>query len=68
MSLKITNKATAKQKAILQKLEYNGTGQFALDQLTVEDAASLIDELFAEKSLENDWTYGDMPDEMKEGY
>lgn len=49
MSLKLTNKATDKQLAILAELEYTGTGKYAADQLTKEDASKLIDELFTEK-------------------
>lgn len=53
MSLKISNKLTAKQKDILQKLEYCGTWD-----LTVDEANKLIEELYAEKRL----TMGEMQD------
>lgn len=49
MSLKVSNLATARQKEILTELEYMGRGKYALEKLTVEDAAKLIDELFTEK-------------------
>lgn len=52
MSLKISNLATAKQKAILKKLEYLGTGQYAIERLSIADAADLITELFEEERLE----------------
>lgn len=51
MSLKINNLATPKQKAILEKLDYSGTGQYALDKLTISEAAELITELFEEERL-----------------
>lgn len=61
MSLKLTNKLTAQQKAVLQKLEYYGTYD-----LTIEEAAKLIDELFAAKAqADKNWTYEDMPAELK---
>jgi hypothetical protein len=47
MSLIISNKATAKQIAMLNKLEYYGS----LD-LTVEQAAKLIDELFEQQRMD----------------
>lgn len=46
MSLKISNKLTAKQRAILLKLDYVGTWN-----LTVEEAGKIIDELIAEANL-----------------
>lgn len=49
MSLKITNKATAKQIATLQKLEYLGIGDHAPENLTITEASELIDELFTEQ-------------------
>lgn len=52
MGLIISNLATDKQKAILQRLEYSGTGKYALSRLTQESAAELIDELFEEQRLE----------------
>jgi len=54
MSLKITNKATPKQVIILKKLEYAGQGKFAPQNLTVEEAGQIIDELFIERK----YTYG----------
>lgn len=56
MSLKISNKATPKQIALLTKLEYTGKGKYAAAQLTVEEAAKIIDALF----IEQGHTYGDM--------
>jgi hypothetical protein len=56
MSLKITNKLTAKQRELLLKLEYDGTWD-----LTVEQAAEVIDELLLEQ-MENGKTYGDVQD------
>lgn len=52
MSLKISNLATPKQVAILQRLEYSGTGKYAFSKLMQESAAELIDELFEEQRLE----------------
>jgi hypothetical protein len=49
MSLRITNLATAKQLEILQELEYTGTGKYAADKLTKDEASDLIDELFTQK-------------------
>ena len=49
MSFIISNKATKRQVEILTELEYYGTGKYAIDQLTLEEAAKLIDELFTEK-------------------
>lgn len=51
MSLKITNKATAKQIAILKRLEYFGTGKYTATNLTTAEAAIVIDELFEEQRL-----------------
>lgn len=51
MSLKISNLATEKQRAILKKLEYQGTGKYAADKLTVAEAADIITELFQEQRL-----------------
>lgn len=47
----MSNLATAKQIAILQRLEYTGTGPYAMDRLTVQDAVDLITELFEEERL-----------------
>lgn len=58
MSLKITNRMTPKQKAILLKLEYIGKWD-----LTVEAAGKVIDELIAERDLD----YGEIK-EMADGY
>lgn len=52
MGLKISNLATDKQRATLQHLDYMGTGKYALNRLTKEDAAQLIDELYEEQRLE----------------
>lgn len=51
MSLKISNKATAKQVAILHKLEYYGRGKYSAEMLSVPEAAEIIDYLFEEKRL-----------------
>lgn len=51
MSLKISNLATAKQVAVLQRLEYLGTGKYTIDRLTIQDATELITELFEEERL-----------------
>lgn len=51
MSLLISNKATPKQVAILKKLEYFGTGKYAIENLSVSAAAELITELFEEERL-----------------
>lgn len=51
MSLKISNKMTEKQRQILLKLEYVGKWD-----LTVEEAATVIDELFIERK----YTYGEI--------
>jgi hypothetical protein len=51
MGLKITNKATAKQQAILAKLEYTGQGKYAADQLTSDQAEKLITELINQSQL-----------------
>ncbi len=59
MSLKISNKLTAKQRALLVELEY--IGKF---DLTVEEAAKLIDELIIDK-MENGLTYGEIQNEYK---
>jgi hypothetical protein len=56
MGLKINNKLTAKQKAILIKLGYIGTGEYVIDNLTVEAAGKIIDELF----IEQKHTYGEI--------
>lgn len=60
MSLKLTDKLTAQQVIILKKLEYYGTYN-----LTVNQAGKLITELFEQRTQENNWTYGDMPEELK---
>jgi len=59
MSLKLSSLATDKQRATLLRLGYYGRGEYALDRLTVADAAELIAELFeeerlAEKEIERD--------------
>lgn len=57
MSLLITNKATAKQVAMLKKLEYYGTGKYATENLSVGEAAKILDELFEERRLEDSYDY-----------
>lgn len=58
MSLIIGNRATKKQIELLKKLEYYGSLN-----LSVEEAAKIIDELFEEQRLdqkyENEGTYAD---------
>lgn len=54
MGLFISNRLTVKQKAILVKYSYQGTGKYAVDNLTVEQAAKIIDELFEEARLNRD--------------
>jgi len=53
MSLKISTKATQKQLTVLKRLEYYGTGNYAAENLSIAEAAELIDELFEEQRLEN---------------
>ena len=45
MSLKIDNKATEWQIALLDKLGYIGTGKYAADQISQDQAGHIIDEL-----------------------
>jgi hypothetical protein len=54
VSLYISNKATAKQLAMLKKLNYCENGKYTLNALSVEQAAALIDELFEEQRLHRD--------------
>jgi hypothetical protein len=49
MGLIISNRATAKQIEMLRKLEYLGTWT-----LTIEEAATLIDELLEEQRMHRD--------------
>lgn len=58
MSLKITNRLTQKQRELLVKLEYVGKWD-----ITVEEAAKLIDELVVERKL----SYGEIRD-INNGY
>lgn len=51
MSLLLTNLATDKQKAILERLGYIGTGKYTIDKLSISEAADLITELFEEERL-----------------
>lgn len=51
MSFILSNLATEKQKAILLELEYIGTGNYRLENLSKDEAALLIDELFEEQRL-----------------
>lgn len=48
MSLIVSNRATEKQIAMLKKLEYYGNFN-----LSIEEAAQLIDELFEQQRLDN---------------
>jgi hypothetical protein len=58
MSLKITNKATDKQVAMLHKLEYQGSGKYAAEQLSILDAQEILEGLFEEERLaRQDETY-----------
>lgn len=52
MSLKVSNLATAKQIAMLHKLDYIGTGKYAAERLTMQEAADLIEELLTDKKEE----------------
>lgn len=49
MSLRISNRLTAKQKAMLESLDYCGTWE-----LTVEEAGDIIDDLLAERRMHRD--------------
>lgn len=61
MSLKISNMATNKQKAMLRQLEYSGRGEYDIENLSKVDASLLIDELFEEQRLlQIDWGYPDI--------
>jgi hypothetical protein len=51
MGLKISNLATDKQKAFLEKLGYSGRGQYALSALSFDEASDLIEELLEEQRL-----------------
>jgi hypothetical protein len=63
MSIRISNLATPKQVAMLQKLEYYGRGKYAVDRLSVADAAELITELFEEERLLRNELEGERYDE-----
>jgi hypothetical protein len=54
MSLRISNKATDKQLAMLDRLGYSGTGKYAPDQLTIAEAAEIIDGLLELQRLHQD--------------
>lgn len=54
MTLRLTNKATDAQKAMLTKLGYIGTGKYVLDLLTMSQAAEIIDGLLAEQRMSRD--------------
>lgn len=54
MSLKISNKATVKQLELLKTLEYSGMGKYVAENLTIQEADKIIDELF----IEQKYTYG----------
>lgn len=49
MGLIVSNRLTDKQRAILEKYDYCGTWE-----LTVEEAAQIIDEIFAEQRMHRD--------------
>jgi hypothetical protein len=51
MSLIIHNGASDKQKAFLQKLGYLGQGQYAVENLSFDEASDLITELIEEQRL-----------------
>ena len=55
MSLIISNKVTDKQRAILKECEYYGTFN-----LTIEEAAKIIDELFEEQRLQRQHSEDDL--------
>ncbi len=56
MSLFINNLATDKQVAMLHKLEYIGRGKYAAEQLTKQEAAEILNELFEEERLDKQAT------------
>lgn len=51
MSFILSNLATEKQKAMLLELGYVGTGNYRLENLTKDEAAQLLYELFEEQRL-----------------
>lgn len=51
MSLKITNKATDKQIVMLHKLDYQGNGKYAAEQLSILEAQEILEGLFEEERL-----------------
>jgi hypothetical protein len=53
VSLLITNKATPRQLELLATLEYTGTGKYAADKLTADEAGKIIDELIIERRYTN---------------
>jgi hypothetical protein len=59
MSLQISNLATEKQRATLKKYEYQGSGKYAAERLTIAEAADIITELFAEERMMRDELEGD---------
>lgn len=64
MSLKISNKATAKQMELLTMLDYIGRGNYAAENLTSEEAGKIIDELF----IEQKWEYGRIKEVAEDYY
>lgn len=51
MSLRITTKTTEKQKSLLRQLEYSGTGEYRIENISRDEASLLINELFEEQRL-----------------
>lgn len=51
MGLKISNKATDKQVAMLHKLDYLGSSKYAAEQLSKLEAQEILEGLFEEERL-----------------
>lgn len=51
MSFILSNLATEKQREMLKQLEYNGTGNYRLENLSKDEATLLIAELLEEQRL-----------------
>jgi hypothetical protein len=51
VSLIIPSRATEKQRSFLKKLGYIGTGRYALELLSFDEASDLINELIEEQRL-----------------
>lgn len=61
MGLRLSNRATPKQVAMLDKLGYIAGGAYAAPKLTMEEAGNIIDSLLEEQRLHKDeeitWDY-----------